>query len=93
MDGQKANEQHYQIGANKTEMMALSERNNAITNSLFPKGKGRGQHMTEIAFQIGQQVRARQGCTEGKEGQCQVPTRKIQDMLVRNMKRRNKTNI
>jgi hypothetical protein len=59
----------------------------------FPKEKAGGQHMTEIAFQIGQQVRARQGCTKGKEGQCQVPTRKIQDMLVRNMKRRNKTNI
>ena len=38
MSDRKPNEQHYQIEANKTEMMALSERNNART--VFSKGKG-----------------------------------------------------
>ena len=49
MSDQKPNEQHYQIEANKTEMVAMQEQS-------FPKEKG--LYMTEIAFQIGRQVQA-----------------------------------
>jgi len=72
MSDRKPNEQHYQIEANKTEMMALSERNNART--VFSKGKGlihdRNCLSNRPAAASGKNVP-----TE-KEGQCQVPTKK-----------------